>query len=144
MDKSLLDTDILSEVLRARNAAVVEQAVAYKTEHAKFTLSAVTVMEIVKGFHKMGRTEALNRFLEGLQTSEILIFDMGSAEIAGRIYGDLEKAGQPIGRADVMIAVIALQHGLTLVTGNTRHYQRIKALGFPLHLANWREEEPSR
>jgi len=37
-----------------------------------------------------------------------------------------------------MIAAIALRHGLVLVTGNTDHYQRIQALGYPLKLDNWR------
>ena len=100
-------------------------------------------MEIVKGFHKMGKTEALRRFLQGMQNSEVLSFDEPSAEIVGRIYGDLEKAGQPIGRADVMVAAIALRYELTLVTGNTRHYERIQRLGYLLHLDNWREERPT-
>jgi tRNA(fMet)-specific endonuclease VapC len=140
MNKALLDTDSLSEILRAKNPTVVRQATAYKVEHQRFTISAITVMEIVKGFHKMGRTEALDRFLQGLRSSEVLSFSQESAEIAGRIYGDLESVGQPIGRADVMIAAISLHHNLTLVTGNTRHYQRIQTLGYPLRIANWREE----
>jgi hypothetical protein len=28
----------------------------------------------------------------------------------------------------------------TLVTGNTRHYQYIQSVGYPLVIANWREE----
>ena len=35
-----------------------------------------------------------------------------------------DRAGQPIGRCDPMIAAIAIIHGLELVTGNTSHYQR--------------------
>jgi tRNA(fMet)-specific endonuclease VapC len=37
-----------------------------------------------------------------------------------------------------MIAAIALQQGLELVTSNTSHYQRIQQLGYPLALTNWR------
>ena len=37
-----------------------------------------------------------------------------------------------------MIAVVALEHGLELVSGNTAHYQRIQQLGYPLTLINWR------
>jgi predicted nucleic acid-binding protein len=58
--------------------------------------------------------------------------------LAGRIYADLERTGQPIGRADPIIAGIAMQHGLLLVTGNQNHYQRIQVLGYDLKLANWR------
>lgn len=138
MDKSLLDTDMLSEVLKAKNARVIERAVAYKAAFDQITLSTVTVMEVVKGLHKVQRTDALQRFLDGLKTSEVLVFDQACAEIAGRIYADLERAGQPLGRADPMIAATALRHDLVLVTGNTDHYQRIQALGYSLRLDNWR------
>ena len=50
--------------------------------------------------------------------------------------------GQPIGRADPMIAAIALRHDLVLVTGNLSHFQRIPALGYSLKLDNWRVQKP--
>jgi predicted nucleic acid-binding protein len=39
-----------------------------------------------------------------------------------------------------MVAAIALQNGLELVTGNTAHYsdQRVQQIGHPLVLVNWR------
>ena len=37
-----------------------------------------------------------------------------------------------------MIAAIALEHGLELVTGNTSDFQRVQQLGYPLILANLR------
>jgi PIN domain-containing protein len=69
---------------------------------------------------------------------EVLPFDRATAELAGRIAGELERTGQPIGLADPMIAAIALTHGLELVTGNTAHFQRVQNLGYPLTLVNWR------
>jgi hypothetical protein len=32
----------------------------------------------------------------------------------------------------------ALVHDLTLVTGNVNHYERIRTLGHPLRIENWR------
>jgi tRNA(fMet)-specific endonuclease VapC len=139
VDKSLLDTDVLSEIMKAKDAQVVATAVAYESLYGKLTTSVITVMEIVKGLHKAGQAAAMNRFLAGIQSSEVLPFDQSCAEIAGKVFGDLERAGQPIGRADVMIAAIAITHELTLATGNRRHYERIQALGYPLRLVNWRE-----
>src|SRR5207237_7671229 len=72
-------------------------------------------------------------------SEEVLGFDQPAAELAGRIWGDLERTGQPIGLADPVIAAIALTHSLELVTGNTSHYQRIQQLGYPLTLVNWRQ-----
>lgn len=143
MDKSLLDTDILSEVLKAKDTNVIAWATTYIQQFGQLTTSTVTVMEVVKGFHKADQPAALDRFLSAIQNSEILVFDFTAAEIAGRIYGDLERAGQPIGRADVMIAAIALRHDLHLVTGNLRHYERIRTAGYSeLRLGNWREPLP--
>ena len=68
---------------------------------------------------------------------ELLPFDQPEAELAGRIAGDLERIGHPIGVADTMIAAIALTHGLELVTGNTSDFQRVQQLGYPLTLVNW-------
>ena len=61
--------------------------------------------------------------------SEIVGRGPDEAVVAGRIYGDLERTGQPIGRADPMIAGVAMVHGVVLATGNVEHYQRIRALG---------------
>lgn len=61
-----------------------------------------------------------------------------AAELAGRIAGDLDRIGQAIGVADTMIAAIAIDNGLELVTGNTSDYQRVQHLGYPLVLVNWR------
>jgi predicted nucleic acid-binding protein len=108
VDKTLLDTDMPSEVLKAKNANVIERVTAYKAAFEQLTISVVTVMEIVKGLHKVQRADALQRFVDGLRASQVLIFDQACAEIAGRIYGDLERAGQPSGRADPMIAATAL------------------------------------
>jgi predicted nucleic acid-binding protein len=73
-----------------------------------------------------------------LASEEIFSLDVSATELAGRITGDLDRIGQPIGRADPMIAAIAIDQGLELVTGNTAHYQRIQQFGYPLTLVNWR------
>lgn len=138
MDKALLDTDIFSEILKGIDQRVIDRAIAYRVAFGNYTLSVITVMEIVKGFHKVQREDQIQQFLAGLPTVELLTLDLRSSELAGRIYGDLERRGEPIGRADPMIAAIALRHGLTLVTGNLSHYQRIQALGYNLELDNWR------
>ena len=138
MNKALLDTDIYSEVVKAADANVARNAVAYRGSRGMFTLSAVTVMEIVKGLQQAQHLQKLQSFLTAITFEEVLPFDQPAAELAGRIAGDLQRTGQPIGLADPMIAAVALHHGLELVTGNTGHFQRIQQLGYPLTLANWR------
>jgi tRNA(fMet)-specific endonuclease VapC len=138
MNKALLDTDILSEVLKGRNPQVVAQAEAYLRHHAMLTVSAVSVIEVVSGLQRMARSAQLEQFLRALDAIEVLPVDTQSAVLAGRIDGDLLRTGQPIGRADPIIAAQAITHGVVLVTGNARHYERVTALGYPLRIVNWR------
>lgn len=138
MDKTLLDTDIFSEILKKRNENVRERAESYHAVLGKYTVSVITVMEIVRGFHKVRREDGLQRFLVAMSSAEILTLNLNSSELAGRIYADLERAGQTIGRADPMIAAIDLEKNLVLTTGNTEHYQRIQKLNYPLRLDNWK------
>jgi predicted nucleic acid-binding protein len=138
MRETLLDTDIYSEVLRAVNVTVTARARSYRQTYGRLTLSVITVMEMVKGLHQVHRSQKIIALLTHVGLETVLGFDQPAAELAGRIWGDLERTGQPIGIADPMIAAIAITNGLELVTGNTSHYQRIQQLGYPLTLANWR------
>lgn len=138
MNKALLDTDILSEVGKGIDPHVARNATAYRAAFGRYTLSAITVMEVVQGFQAKQSARRMQRFLASIAAEEVLPFDQPAAELAGRIAGDLHRTGRPIGRADPMIAATALRHGLDLVTGNTAHYQSIQQLGYPLALVNWR------
>lgn len=136
MEESLLDTDIYSEIRRARNVRVGEQARAYLAAYSRYAISTVTVVEVVRGYRQTHREQNIVAFLHDLTEFDVLTLDIEAAELAGRIQGDLKRAGSPIGWADPLIAAIALRHDRTLVTGNTAHYAYIQALGYPLRLDN--------
>jgi len=55
-------------------------------------------------------------------------FDDESALHYARIRSILESSGNPIGNNDLMIASIALQHQLTVVTRNFKEFGKIPAL----------------
>jgi tRNA(fMet)-specific endonuclease VapC len=116
----------------------VHRGDAYRQQFDCFTISSVTVMEVIKGFQQAGREDQIASLMDYLTGVEVLDVDVNSAIIAGRIYGELLRTGQTIGRADPMIAGIALDHDLTLVTGNTAHFERIVRLGYQLRLEDWR------
>jgi tRNA(fMet)-specific endonuclease VapC len=46
LNKALLDTDIFSEITKGVNQAVAAHATAYHTAFARYTISAVTFMEV--------------------------------------------------------------------------------------------------
>ncbi len=137
MNKSLLDTDILSAIGKGIDPTVARHAAAYLSAFGRYTLSAVTVAEVIWGLEKRQSFRRLNAFRASLPSMEVLPF-ADAADLAGRIGAGLDRIGQPIGLADTMIAAIALEHGLELVTGNTSDFQRVQQLVYPLTLSNWR------
>jgi tRNA(fMet)-specific endonuclease VapC len=92
--------------------------------------SGITVMEL--------RSGAMRRTPDGrlwIQIQERILsrvkplgFTYKEAVIAGDILTSLYAAGQPIGAEDVMIGAVAMSNGLTLVSGNIKHFSRIAGL----------------
>ena len=58
----------------------------------------------------------------------VLPFDASAARRYGEIRALLEGQGTPIGDAILRLAGIALARRLTVVTANTRHFERVPAL----------------
>jgi tRNA(fMet)-specific endonuclease VapC len=74
--------------------------------------------------------QALEMFLAPL---EILPFDEAALWVYGDLRAELERKGTPIGALDTMIAAHALSQKSTLVTNNTREFDRVPGL----MLENW-------
>jgi tRNA(fMet)-specific endonuclease VapC len=136
--KTLLDTDIFSEILKAKHPQVRQRAEQYLSEQGSFTISVITVLEVVSALRRSGTPERLAAFLERLESVEVLECDRAAAEISGNIYADLTRNGRPIGLADTIIAGIALRHELPLATGNRAHFGFIRDAGYPLETVDWR------
>jgi predicted nucleic acid-binding protein len=94
LNKALLETDTLSEISKGVNLTVAANATAYRRAFGRYTISTVSVMEIVRGFQQNQSTRRLQAFVASLATVEILPFDLPDAELAGRIAGDLERVGR--------------------------------------------------
>ena len=138
MNKALIDTDIFSEMTKGVDQTVAANAKAYRIAFGRYTISAVTFMEVIRGYQKKQASRQLQAFLAGITSEEVIPFDQADAELAGKIAGELQRVGRPVGVADPMIAATAIKHGLELVTGNTTHFQRVQQLGYSLTLVNWR------
>ena len=69
-------------------------------------------------------------FLSGIQ---VLPFEGEAAREYGAIRAGLKNKGIPIGANDLLIAAHAKSAGLTLVTNNTREFERVEGL----KLENW-------
>lgn len=138
LNRAIIDTDIFSEMIKGIDPTVAAHAAAYRAAFGRYTISVITFMEIVRGHRRKQATGRLQAFLAAMASEQVIPFDFAAAELAGRIAGDLELTGRPIGVADPMIAAVAIARGVELVTGNTRHFERIRQLGYPLTIVNWR------
>ena len=134
----LLDTDILSNLLKRTPSTVLIAKLASVPPEQQFT-SSITLGELVYGAYRLPERTA--HFLKRLEETLIpnlppLPFDGAAARRYGQVRAELERRGMPIGDADLRIGAIALSRGLTVVTGNVRHFQRIP----DLLVENWLEE----
>ena len=130
----MLDTNICIYAIKHKP----EQVFIRLQEHdpIDICISSVTYAELVHGVEKSKAIEK-NRLALALLLAniEIMNFDSLAAESYGKIRADLEKAGTPIGPLDMMIAGHAKALAYTLVTNNTKEFERIKGL----KLENWAE-----
>lgn len=137
--KALIDTDILSELMREKNATVMARADAYMQAHGALSVSTLSVFEVMQGLHRMNRLAQARSVAVWLGDCELIEFDADCAFLAGEIGGALIRTGRVIGLADTCIAATAVRHKRMLVTGNERHYEYVRTAGFALAFENWRE-----
>ena len=125
--KYMLDTNICIYAIKQRP----EQVFIRLQEHdpKEICISSVTYAELVHGVEKSQAIEK-NRLALALLLAniEIVSFDSLAAESYGKIRADLEKAGTPIGPLDMMIAGHARSLGYTIVTNNTKEFQRVRGV----------------
>jgi predicted nucleic acid-binding protein len=92
MDESLLDTDILSEVLKRKDQQVLVNATQYLAQHQWLAFSALTIYEIMRGMLANRATRQLNAFLNTLASSEILPVSMTVLQRAAHLWADAAMA----------------------------------------------------
>jgi len=132
MPPVLLDTDILSAVMRQQPAAM-SRARAYLAEQPHLSFSIITRYEILRGLYAKNATTQLTAFDRLCHASMIVPLTDAIVVRAAMIYADLYQHGALIGDADILIAATGLEQGLIVVTNNESHYKRIAGL----QLENW-------
>ena len=120
----LLDTDVLSELRKRRRDPGVAQWI--KTvPGADLYLSAVTLAEIERGIERQRDVDPvfakdLTEWLEFTLRAfgdRILPLSINIARRWGRLAAKIGNT-----ELDLAIAATALEHGLTVVTANTKHF----------------------
>lgn len=121
------------------NPNVRARATVYERASGPLSISVLTIFEGLQGWLHRGRKDQAQIFLRWVDGAEIVTFDLACARLAGDIGAALLRAGRPIGVVDVGLAATAIVHGRVLVTGNTAHFEYVRAAGFGLVTENWRE-----
>ena len=109
----------------------IPSALAALDRNAPFGLavSIIGLAELYDGAYALPDPEAhiqlLKRFLEGY---DVIGLNDETAQIFARLRSSLRRAGNIIPDLDLLIASTALQHDLTLMTRNLRHFSRVAGL----------------
>jgi tRNA(fMet)-specific endonuclease VapC len=130
--KTLLDTDILSALMRKAPTAV-SRARTYLIDHPQLSISLLTRFEILRGLKAKKATAQLAAFETFCLINEVLSLTDHIVVSASDIYADLRSRGQLIADADILIAATALAHGLVLATNSAADFARIPGL----QIDNW-------
>ncbi len=120
----LLDTNVLSELMRPAPDAAVERWLTAQPDTSMF-ISAITEAELRYGAALLPsgkRRSTLTAEIEGMLDEDfggrILPFDRLAAQAFAAIAADRRAAGRPISQADAQIAAITRSRGASLATRN--------------------------
>jgi tRNA(fMet)-specific endonuclease VapC len=125
----LLDTSILIYLFKNQPLAIAQRVDALPDD-ARLCMSFVTWAELLKGAERSARRPEVRRRLEALARQVRVLYPAGPAiceQYAGH-FTRRKDAGTPIGANDLWIACHALAERATLVTRNTREFQRVGGL----------------
>ncbi len=127
----LLDTNILSDLVRHPQGRVFQHIVDVGEDSV--CTSIIVACELRFGVVKSGFSRLAQQLQRILEVLTVLPLESPVDKHYAAIRTDLEQAGTPIGPNDLLIAAHSLALDLTLVTANTREFERVPAL----KLDNW-------
>jgi tRNA(fMet)-specific endonuclease VapC len=129
----LLDTNICIFLLNQRGGFenIVQHMDGMSRED--IGISAISVAELEFGAASKKQNDNFKRLERFLLDFEVIDFDRTAAAAYGPLRFTLQAQGTPIGSMDFLIAAHALAIKATLVTNNTREFQRVP----DLRLEDW-------
>jgi predicted nucleic acid-binding protein len=121
----ILDTDVCIEILRGNHKVIEHRA----TTPDEIATTWITACELSYGAAKSRQPDNNQTLvIEFLSTLPIIDFTLPASEYFGKLKAQLEKSGNRIADADLLIASVTMANSASLITGNLRHYQRIDGL----------------
>jgi len=133
MNRALIDTDILSYYFKG-DQIVVENFQKYLTNYDIIEISLITYYEIMSGLLYKNALKQLEIFNDFVAENIVIALSEESCKISSEIYSKLRINGELIDDIDLLIAGIAFENEMTLVTNNENHFGRIPGL----RIENWK------
>jgi tRNA(fMet)-specific endonuclease VapC len=140
MRRVIIESDLLSDLVKLKNPSVEASANAYQLEHTVITSISLSELEILSGLKHINAPVELKRAEMLLAENDEILPTVQDYRFGSDFVSALWKAGTPIGLVDPMIAACVIRRGLGVASANTRHYEFIRKLGFDFYLENWRDE----
>jgi tRNA(fMet)-specific endonuclease VapC len=91
-------------------------------------ISEITFAELLYGVERSDAKEKNRRTLEIFLTDISILPIHQALPLFASEKARLRKIGEPIDNFDLLIGATAVHHGPTLVTNNTKHFQRIQGI----------------
>ncbi len=135
MNRVLIDTDILSYYFKG-DSIVISNFDTYLQQFDLIEISIITYYEITGGLLAKSALKQLSIFEAFVADNIVIPMTENSAMISAKLYSTLRQSGKILDDIDLLIAGIAIENGLTLVTNNESHFNRIPGL----KVENWKKQ----
>ena len=126
----VLDTNVISEVLKPKPAVTVLRWLAAQAPAAVFT-TTITLAEILYGLEllpagkrRLQLVTAVEKMFAEQFDGRILSFDEEAARLFASIAASRASAGRPISQSYAMIAAIARSYHAAVASRNTSDFER--------------------
>lgn len=120
----VLDTDVLVSDLRGKTSLlrVLEG-------EKDLATTVVNAFELFHGAYKSRERSTNLSAAKGILASlKLLLLDLGIAERAGEVLAQAQKSRENLEIRDLLVGCIAREEGFSILTYNTKHFQKIPGL----------------
>ena len=130
----MLDTDACIALIKNRPETMRVRLSGLLPEEVG--VSAMVAAELWFGVaHSQKKKQNQAALKDFLEVATLLDWPCGASPLYGKLRQGLQKQGRPIGAMDLLIAAHALFLDATLITNNTREFERVPGLS----IENWQE-----
>ena len=124
MIKYLLDTNTIVDIIRDKACKAAQKMMSVGL--CKCAITDITIFELMYGAYCSERQEANLQTVLNLSKAICVLPSSAAYQEAARQKARLRKNGLLIEDIDLLIGCTSIEHHLTLISGNTKHMDRLE------------------